>query len=107
MAPQDQRSSLPASPNCNDVPRTATDNTVTNNTITQLGHTPASDYDGVLQNKASSDTSGTAFDANTYHVSSCAAKLWRWWSGSAAVKMNFATLQATYHQETNGHCATP
>ena len=107
VAPQDQRSSLPASPNCNDVPRTATDNTVTNNTITQLGHTPASDYDGVLQNKASSDTSGTAFDANTYHVSSCAAKLWRWWSGSAAVKMNFATLQATYHQETNGHCATP
>lgn len=107
VAPQDQRSSLPASPNCGDVPRTATDDTVTDNTITQLGHTAASDYDGVLQNKGSSDTSGTTFDANTYHVSNCAAKLWRWWTGSAAVKVNFATLQATYHQETDGHCATP
>ncbi len=106
VAPQDQRKAQPPSKNCDGTLRTATGNTVSGNVITQQGHAPASDYSGILQKSPSSSTTGTRFDANTYHVRDCSAHLWRWWDGVASVKIGFAVLRAAYGQESNGGCLT-
>ena len=82
-------------------------NVVAGNDITLLGTNPAADYDGIQQQNAASNTSGTTFGPNSYHVANCAAHLWHWWSGSALVKVGFATSQVTYGQEAGGTCVSP
>ena len=37
---------------------------------------------------------------------SCTAQLWRWWNGTALVKVSFATLRDIYQQELTGTCLT-
>jgi len=107
IAPQDQRISQPKNNgNCDATTKTATNNTVSGNDITLQGTNPAYDYDGIQQKSSTSDTSGTVFDANTYHVVSCSAHLWHWWNGPALVKVNFATSQSVYQWELSGTCLT-
>jgi hypothetical protein len=105
VAPQDDRTKEPLGgwKNCDRTLRTAVNNTVEGNDITQQGNVS---YSGIAQRKRTSDTSGTTFDADTYRVPSCTSPLWRWWSGSALVKVSFATLQNVYHQELSGTCLT-
>jgi hypothetical protein len=103
VAPQDDRTSEPLGgwTNCDPTLRTAVNNTVRSNDITQVGTVT---YSGVIQRTTTSDTSGTTFDANTYHVPDCALQLWRWWSGSAMVRLSFASLRSRYGQELLGSC---
>lgn len=105
VAPQDNRTSEPLAgwKNCDPTLRTAVNDTIRNNDITMTA--PAT-YSGVLQKSATSDTTGATFDGDTYHVSDCAAKLWRWWNGSSLVKASFAKLQGIFGQELAGSCAT-
>jgi parallel beta-helix repeat protein len=105
ISPQDDRTKEPLGgwKNCDRTLRTAVNNHVEGNDITQTGNNA---YSGVIQRKKTSDTSGSAFDADTYHVSDCTAALWRWWNGSAMVSVNFATLRNVYHQELSGTCLT-
>lgn len=108
IAPQDQRAGQPNNNgNCDSTPKTATNNVVSGNDITLQGANPAADYDGIQQLNGASNTSGTAFGPNTYHVANCAAHLWHWWSGSALVKVGFVTFQSTYGQEAGGTCVSP
>jgi hypothetical protein len=103
VVPQDDRTKEPLGGwrNCDRTLRTAVNNHVEGNDITQQDGTG---YSGVAQRKTTSDTSGSTFDGDTYHVPDCALALWRWWSGSAMVSVNFATLQNTYYQELTGTC---
>ena len=104
VAPQEQRTTQPPSKNCDGTLRTATRNTVVSNVITQQGNLPASDYSGILQKGTTGSTTGSTFDGDTYYVKSCSTHLWRWWTGSSAVKVGFTTLQSAYGQELNGRC---
>jgi hypothetical protein len=103
VAPQDDRTKEPLGgwKNCDRTLRTSVRDHVMGNDITQVGSVS---YSGVLQKKKTSDTSGTTFDADAYHVPNCAAPLWRWWNGSKLVQVSFATLQNVYHQELTGTC---
>ena len=105
VAPQDDRTKEPLGgwKNCDRTLKTAVNDHVSGNDITQTGNVS---YSGVLQKKRTSDTSGTTFDADTYHVPSCTAQLWRWWNGTALVKVSFATLRDVYQQELTGTCLT-
>lgn len=105
VAPQDDRTKEPLGgwKNCDPTLKTSTNDHVSGNDITQVGNVT---YSGLLQKKRTSDTSGTTFDADTYHVPDCGAQLWRWWNGSAQVKVSFATLQNVYAQELTGTCLT-
>jgi Right handed beta helix region len=108
IAPQDQRTTQPANNgNCDSTPKTARDNTVSGNDITLQGTNPSADYDGIQQQNGASDTSGTVFESNTYHVANCATHLWHWWNGSGLVKVGFATTQSVYGQEPGGTCLSP
>jgi Right handed beta helix region len=103
VAPQDDRSKEPLGgwKNCDRTLKTAVNDHVMGNDITQVGSVT---YSGLLQKKKTSDTSGTTFDGDTYHVPSCTAQLWRWWNGTALVKVSFAVLRNVYHQELSGTC---
>jgi hypothetical protein len=103
VVPQDERTHEPLGGwrNCDRTLRTAVNNHIEGNDITQQA---GKGYSGVAQRKKTSDTSGSTFDGDTYHVPDCASPLWRWWSGSALVSVNFARLQTVYHQELSGTC---
>jgi hypothetical protein len=85
-----------ASDYCDQTARTAIYDAVSGNAITLTGHAASLDYDGVQQTSATSDTTGTTFDANTYHVPGCGYKMWHWWDPALAslAKVSFANFRS-------------
>ncbi len=105
ISPQDDRKKEPLGgwKNCDRTLRTAVNDHISGNDITHLG---SASYSGLIRRSKTSDSTGDTFDGDTYHVPNCAAKLWRWWSGSAMAQVSFATLQNVYGQELTGSCRT-
>jgi hypothetical protein len=65
----------------------AIDNRVEGNDITLPSG--SSGWNGVLHGSGA-QTSRNSFTANAYHVPDCAARRWKWWTGTAMTRVPFA-----------------